>query len=51
MRNIREEIGIYIPTPLYMYWTATWLVITPALLLVNNYFFFFTKDQNMKVLI
>lgn len=60
MRNIREEIGIYIPTPLYMYWTATWLVITPALLLIilflSFYFFVpayfgsYTYPPNIQVL-
>ncbi|XP_050738514.1 sodium- and chloride-dependent glycine transporter 2-like [Eriocheir sinensis] len=43
MRNIREEMGIYMPMPLYIYWTATWLVITPVLLVVililSCYFF------------
>ncbi|KAK4318107.1 hypothetical protein Pmani_010875 [Petrolisthes manimaculis] len=34
MRNIREEIGIYIPLPLYVYWTVTWLFITPLALLI-----------------
>ncbi|XP_045613424.1 sodium- and chloride-dependent glycine transporter 2 [Procambarus clarkii] len=34
MRNIREEMGIYMPLPLYIYWSATWLVITPVSLAV-----------------
>ncbi|KAK3878646.1 hypothetical protein Pcinc_016725 [Petrolisthes cinctipes] len=34
MRNIREEIGIYMPLPLYAYWTVTWLFITPLALLI-----------------
>lgn len=34
MRCITQEMGIYIPAPLYAYWAATWLVITPLSLLV-----------------
>ncbi|XP_042228202.1 sodium- and chloride-dependent glycine transporter 1-like [Homarus americanus] len=34
MRNIRQEMGIYMPFPLYVYWAATWLVITPVALTV-----------------
>ncbi|XP_063599881.1 sodium- and chloride-dependent glycine transporter 2-like [Penaeus indicus] len=43
MRNIREEMGIYIPLPLYGYWAATWLFVTPVSLLIifilSIYFF------------
>ncbi|XP_045130389.1 sodium- and chloride-dependent glycine transporter 2-like [Portunus trituberculatus] len=34
MRNIKEEMGIYMPAPLYVYWTATWLFITPVALVL-----------------
>ncbi|ROT69478.1 putative sodium- and chloride-dependent glycine transporter 1 [Penaeus vannamei] len=43
MRNIREEMNIYMPLPLYGYWAATWLVITPVSLgvifLMSIYYF------------
>ncbi|XP_042873249.1 sodium- and chloride-dependent glycine transporter 2-like [Penaeus japonicus] len=43
MRNIREEMNIYMPLPLYGYWAATWLVITPLSLaiifLMSVYYF------------
>lgn len=34
MRNISEEMGIHVPLPLYIYWAATWLVITPVALVI-----------------
>ena len=35
MNAITKEIGIWIPAPLYYYWTATWLFITPVSLAVS----------------
>lgn len=60
MRNIRKEIGIYIPMPLFGYWAATWLVITPvslAVILVMSIYYFtpasfgdYTYPENIQTL-
>jgi len=32
MKNIQEEMGVYIPKFMYAYWASTWLVLSPLVL-------------------
>ena len=32
MKNIQEDMGIWVPLPLYGYWAVTWCCITPLAL-------------------
>lgn len=34
MKNITEEMGIYVPKFMYVYWASTWLILTPGVLTV-----------------
>ena len=43
MKNITEEMGIKVPTPLYWYWKITWCFLTPVFLVVSNEYLFHIK--------
>ncbi|XP_066954075.1 sodium- and chloride-dependent glycine transporter 2-like isoform X2 [Macrobrachium rosenbergii] len=44
---IKEELKVWVPTPLYYFWAATWLCLTPASLLVLLSFSIYSEYQKV----